>query len=119
MSTSRLTKIEVLTGRMLVEETRNSYLKSKAENSEWWTDPSRSKWARIRFGPTLTELEGVTHASGDPFNEHRCHICGEIPDVDAFFIRITPPDYGEGAYEMNICKKCASMLESLLWKQKN
>ena len=82
------------TPRKLIELERNEFIKARNNKDDWWTNPSRSDWARNRYGETLTEKsaeEIYKERNGDisffaGLSRGYCQICGENFRLDEEFL---------------------------------
>ena len=105
---NKIDSIEVTTGRQLVEEERERLLKIEEEK--------RPDWARKQFGETLTEKDGLTYPSGNPFDEYQCNVCGKLPGVDEKIIKLAFSFCDEYPCGINICRQCLIELTNRIGK---
>jgi len=110
-------KMELTSGREMLEATRARLSKLRKEDPKWWAEHRRSDWARKRFGENLTEKDGVAYSIGGFFDEHRCNLCGNIPNLDENILKINFSFCYEANCEMIICIKCIQKMKDLITKE--
>jgi hypothetical protein len=106
---TKIEKIAIISGRELIKRERKRLTQLILSNKEWW-DGQNSNWAREQFGNTLTEKDGSIYSGEEPFNEHMCQVCGNIPDLDVKVLQLVFSFCDEYGCSMNICRKCCDDL---------
>ena len=104
---------KVTSARELVEAERKRLLDypKKEEFKEWLGDRTYPlDWMQARFGKTLTEKDGFTHADGSKFNDADCAVCNKEVEPDEKIIEITTEE-GEKIY---LCKACLKTLGGVI-----
>lgn len=104
----KIKSYKFISGREILEKERQRLLNVPKEPGfkKWLEDREYPlDWMKKQFGETLIEKEGLVHASGHKFDDHRCSVCGKCPDIDERFLTLDFSFCEYGCW-MNICLKC-------------
>ena len=100
----------VVTLKELLTKEMERLQKRRLDNPQWWADLSSSGWAREEYGDNL---DTITPLAIERESEN-CQICGRSFELEEWFIRLIFSFCREYGCEMNICKKCLSLMSKEL-----
>jgi len=115
--TEKIKEYKIITPREVEIERKRllDVVPNKKDFREWLEGRKYPlRWMKKQFGETLIEKDGLTHASGDRFNDCDCNICGHKTDPDEKIAHLIFSFCNEYSCGMHICKKCLKELSNKL-----